>query len=180
MLRTGKRVLPSRFARTVVTWILMESLLSVASAFAQQAQTGATAWPQSGTERRPVASRPIMVLGTLKLPDTMPREFRADWAPTRSAGPLHFAPSRLNDSPFPPNKARKRVGKGALAIGILGTVGVVAGVVALSESNTNRNCMNGSGSREVCSDVHTVGEVLIPTSAVVACLGYFFAFRHAR
>jgi hypothetical protein len=79
-----------------------------------------------------------------------------------------------------PNQ-NKHIGKGALALGILGIAAAAAGAVALSESTHNQNCMKYSGNSTVsgvCSDIHTVGEVLIPVGAAVAVAGFYFAFRH--
>jgi len=75
----------------------------------------------------------------------------------------------------------KHIGKGALALGILGITAAAAGAVALSESTHNQNCVKYSGNSTVsgvCSDIHTVGEVLIPVGAAVAVAGFYFAFRH--
>jgi len=79
------------------------------------------------------------------------------------------------------SEPKRGIRKGMLALGILGTVGVAAGFVAINEANHNSNCLKtNSNIQSVCNDVHTAGKILIPTSAVVAGLGYIFAFRHAR
>jgi len=126
MLRTRKWILPSRLARTAVTLDTfgIASTRSIGSCTAGANCDDSLATVRVGAET--VATRPIMLPGMLKIPDTMPREFRADYSSTRSSRRLHFAPSRLNDSPFPLDTAQKRVGKGALAIGILAAHSITA------------------------------------------------------
>lgn len=69
--------------------------------------------------------------------------------------------------------------KGMLALGILGPVGAIGGAVAISESKRIGTAPKAAtGCKSVMTSIRS-GEVLIPTGAVTAGLGYFFAFRHA-
>lgn len=75
------------------------------------------------------------------------------------------------------SESNHRIGKAALVFGILGTLGVAAGVVALQQSKTNSACLSGAATT-ACSDVHKAAKIVIPASAAIAGLGYFFAFHH--
>lgn len=180
MLTNGKRRRGSELVRGVFSLILLGALVSTTSVYAQQTSADEPPLPHQTTLSPVTSTRSFIPLPTqLKIGDFMPREFHA--------APFPNPFGRDRDSAFgqsatntQTNEPKRGVRKGMLALGIIGTVGVAAGVVAISESNSNHNCMNGAGSRQVCNDVHTLGEILIPTSAVVAGLGYFFAFRHAR
>ena len=70
----------------------------------------------------------------------------------------------------------KHVGKGGLALGIVG-IGVAAlGVFFVA---ADRNCANQILSN-VCTDIHTAGAVMIPSGAALAVTGFYLAYRHKQ
>lgn len=71
---------------------------------------------------------------------------------------------------------KRHIRKGWLVLGIIG-VGVAAvGVFAVAK-NTHSSCQNQILSN-VCNDVHTAGEIMVPAGAAVAVTGFYLAFRH--
>jgi hypothetical protein len=80
-------------------------------------------------------------------------------------------------------KEQKRgVSKKFIALGVLGAVVAVGGVVAMNEAKHNSNCATGTAAataQQVCGDVHTAGKIMLPVGAGVAALGFFFGLRHA-
>jgi len=97
--------------------------------------------------------------------------------PLSPSATLAPRPAAVAAAPQDSGAANHRIGKAALVFGVLGTVGVVGGVIALRQSKTNAACLSGDAST-TCSDVHKAAKIMIPASAVVAGLGYFFAFHH--
>jgi hypothetical protein len=74
---------------------------------------------------------------------------------------------------------KKSVGKGGLALGIVGAGVAVLGVVFVAASGGHTTCANELLSN-ACDDVHTAGEVMIPAGAAVAVTGFYLAFRHRQ
>jgi len=73
---------------------------------------------------------------------------------------------------------KKHVGKGGLALGVVG-VGVAALGVVFVVADRKTSCANQILSN-VCTDVHAAGAVMIPTGAALAVTGFYLAFRHKQ
>jgi hypothetical protein len=87
------------------------------------------------------------------------------------------AQSAENSTPVTKHSVRKKY----LALGILGALGAAGGAAAVAGSNsvcTTNNLGNNGTAKSICSNVHTAGEVMIPTGAAVAVLGFYLAFKH--
>ncbi len=65
-----------------------------------------------------------------------------------------------------------------LTMAILGTAGVAGGITTLALAHSS-HCSSPTAPG-ACNDLDTTGKVLIPVGAVMAGLGYFFAFHHSH
>jgi hypothetical protein len=65
-----------------------------------------------------------------------------------------------------------------LAMAILGTAGVGGGIATLALAHSS-HCSSPTAPG-ACNDLDTTGKVLIPLGAVMAGLGYFFAYHHSH
>jgi hypothetical protein len=97
--------------------------------------------------------------------------------------PLLEPNRRLNQTNTgqPPEPPEGGVNKRYLALGIFGVADVVAGAIAIGQSNKyclTTNITTGGQSQTSCSSVPTAGKVLIPVGAAIAGLGFYMAFRH--
>ncbi|HEY7838938.1 MAG TPA: hypothetical protein VIC54_10085 [Terriglobales bacterium] len=143
----------------------------------------AAAPPSTPATPAPSAAAPLMAPAYVPLSAAQLRKVSfAHPAPAPAATPIWtaaaFVPGALPAAPAQESgPSNHRIGKAALVFGILGTLGVVGGVVALRQSKTNSACLSGDAST-ACNDIHKAAKIEIPASAVVAGLGYFFAFHH--
>ena len=73
---------------------------------------------------------------------------------------------------------KPEIGKKLLALSILGTLPTAVGALAIAERSHSHYCSYGTDAQQVCSDVRTGGEIMLPVGVAVAATGFFFAFRH--
>lgn len=74
---------------------------------------------------------------------------------------------------------KQPVRKRDLTLGIVGAGVAALGVVFVARTGSHATCANQLLSN-VCDDVHTAGEVMIPAGAAGAVTGFYFAFRHRQ